>query len=272
MVTDCKPCAYRGQSLIRHTEGVLKYVEKIIDNGYHETVSGRLRVLGIGTSPEEIKQSIMIAGVFHDVGKAIEAYQVNYEDDCTPIEGRASGFYLHEVFSAVYLKRVFDSLGEKSDLTHLTVLAVLDHLHAMGRTFDNFKEAFTFDVTYLSGEHREIRDKFIHLIKTGGYIKREYLSNLSDYISRRTGIETYHVHEALAEKISFEEVVELMKSISNFEEDSTRRKKLKGYVLILLPILIGDNLDASESRRSDESTSSRTQFIEELKSALGGEV
>ncbi|MDW8074093.1 MAG: CRISPR-associated endonuclease Cas3'' [Nitrososphaerota archaeon] len=270
-MTISKPCVYKGQSLIQHTEGVLSYVERALKSGYHETVQRRLKAVGIDAASEEIAWHIRVAGVLHDVGKAIEAYQARYSDNCVPLKERRAGFYLHEVFSAVYLKRIFDRLGEKSDMIYLTLLAVLDHLHAMGRNLRNFKEAFTFDKTHLGGKHREIQNDINNLIKTGGYISDKYIPNMANYISSRLGLNVELLSDTLAENISYAEIVELTEKISKVEEDSTRRRKLKGYVLILLPIVIGDNLDAYENRPSDESTSSRAHFIEELKSALGGE-
>ncbi|MDW8074056.1 MAG: CRISPR-associated endonuclease Cas3'' [Nitrososphaerota archaeon] len=257
--------------MIQHTEGVMKHVDMALEGGYHETVTRRLKALGVEAAPEGIAKHIRIAGVFHDMGKAIEAYQARYTDNCIPLEERRSGFYLHEVFSAVYLKRVFDQLGEKSDTAYLAMLAVLDHLHAMGRNLRNFKEAFTFDKTYLSGKHKEVHDTIDNLIKTGGYINDKYVTSLADYVSKRLGLNVELLTSVLADKISFEEVVKLVRAISSVEEDSTKGRKLKGYVLILLPIVIGDNLDAHENRPKDESTSDRAHFLEELKNALGGE-
>ncbi|MEN3047871.1 MAG: hypothetical protein ABDH63_03710, partial [Candidatus Caldarchaeales archaeon] len=182
---------------MRHIEGVLSYIDKMISGGYHETASRRLKVAGIETTPEEVELHLRIAGVFHDLGKAIEAYQVNYGDDCSLIERRTRGFYLHEVFSAVFLKRVFDGSEVKSNLPYLTVLAVLDHSHAMGRNFNVFKEAFSSDLTFLSREHRDIHNTIKKLIESGGYVDDKYITNLTSYVSEKTGLEAALVSKSL---------------------------------------------------------------------------
>jgi CRISPR/Cas system-associated endonuclease Cas3-HD len=60
------------------------------------------------------------------------------------------------------------------------------------------------------------------------------------------------------------DVISLGKKLQEFEFIKSSRL----YVLLLLPVLVGDVLDASESRRDEETTASRRAFIEELRMCL----
>jgi CRISPR/Cas system-associated endonuclease Cas3-HD len=42
------------------------------------------------------------AAVFHDVGKAVQYYQHQFNEKCECLKTEGPSFYLHEVLSAVY--------------------------------------------------------------------------------------------------------------------------------------------------------------------------
>ncbi len=263
----CKPCAFTKQSLITHTDNVIRYVEKLIGSGYHETVAKRLKKLNLDVSKEEVANYIILAAAFHDVGKAIQEYQRKFDSECNPIDPGETSFYLHELFSSVILARVLsDHIDD--DLSILAILAVLNHLHAM-RDYHKIRDILNPDLKYRSFNFSQKNIFLSELL----FIEKSNSDKIANYLSERCRIDRVLISRSLTNKICLDEARHVIKLVRNAEEDSYKRPPMKGYVFFLLPVVIGDNIDAYHSRRNekDKEVSNRRFFIDELIHALGGE-
>ncbi len=233
-----KPCAFIGQSLIKHTENTL---EKALKMKYSfETMSKRFEALGININAERLEKLIKAACILHDLGKAADEYQEDFYNSCE-CKGKVS-FYLHEVASAYYAYKKLKSIEDYELDTkerQLITLAILFHI--AGKNLYDLKDGvkekkmkWTFNKYWKSFEH--LLNK--HRIKV-------------DYKSSSINTE------------------EAMNFLEEIEEIIRKRESyyLKLYNLIYSAICVGDNLDSYEFRRTDISES-RKIFIEELKEVI----
>ena len=111
-----KPCAFEGQSLLDHMKGVEEIVKrKFISDGYDLVVNKRM-----GRS--DGKDLVLLSSILHDIGKADERYQNQFDDECKAKVGKFS-FKDHEVISSAY--------ALKAGLDPHVAMAVLLHHHAM---------------------------------------------------------------------------------------------------------------------------------------------
>ncbi|MEM4334163.1 MAG: HD domain-containing protein [Nitrososphaerota archaeon] len=233
---------------------MVERVDRVLQCGYPETVSRRLRRIGFDITSQDVAKTVIAAALFHDVGKGVVYYQKQFDDVCGCAMPKGPSFYLHELLSAVYLDRVAkDSPSFSDGMKVLATLSVLNHMHAL-RDYSNIREYFRPEKTW--------RPKKIDAILADAYMSPESLERLVDAIDGYELFEKRAVENALGKKISYQDIHEL---ISVIEDEEQTFKGLKLYVLVLLPLIVGDNLDAYESRRSDRETASRQHFLSELK-------
>jgi len=73
--------------------------------------------------------------------------------------------------------------------------------------------------------------------------------------------------DALARDITGDDVRDLLGMVTDLERSKPFAKL---YVTLLLPVIVGDNIDARNKRRSDEEHSGRKLFAEELERLVKG--
>jgi CRISPR-associated endonuclease Cas3-HD len=256
-----RPYAYTNQPLSQHIKGVVEWSGRMLEkSGYTKTGARRLKYAGVNLENlDTLNEAILAAAIFHDVGKAIEYYQSQFNEkgECVKPkrpDGRPT-FRLHEVLSAVYFDRfVSKHLDWPAELKILAVLAVLNHMHAL-RDFGRIIDLFNPEENIVSQEIRRVI--------FGARIAADDLDSLAETIAGY-GFMYEDVKKELTPPVTRYDVISLGKKLQEFEFIKSSRL----YVLLLLPVLVGDVLDASESRRDEETTASRRAFIEELRMCL----
>jgi CRISPR-associated endonuclease Cas3-HD len=250
-----KPCAFTAQSLSQHIRGVVERLEKMVETGYLETVVRKLKYAGIDAEKDSLLEAMRAAAVFHDVGKAVQYYQHQFNEKCECLKTEGPSFYLHEVLSAVYFDFFLSSYGRwSSEVRNISILAVLNHMHSMR----DFGRLNLFDPQgWKSPKERAILNT-VHKIGSE-------LDNLVETISEY-GFNGEITRRSLSREVSSNEIYALGRKLRHFES-KTHVAKL--YVLFLLPVIVGDVLDATENRPGEKTTASRRAFINELRHCLG---
>ncbi|MEM0444132.1 MAG: CRISPR-associated endonuclease Cas3'' [Candidatus Caldarchaeum sp.] len=252
-----KPCAYRCQSLDKHLSSVCEKTKRFISAGYLETVARRFSYCSLRADKKLLESTILTAAFFHDVGKAVEYYQERFDEKCECISRRCS-FYLHELLSAAYLNKYFSQTSAcDENLTILAVLAVLNHMHAL-RDYAYEKEYFRPESPKKSSKIDEIFRK--------SYVRSEHVEQLVNPFMEASFLDLSVLRKVLNEPVNPIDVQVMLNKIGEAESSKTF---LKLYVMILLPIVLADNLDAVEHRPSDDETKSRKAFLNELKYLAG---
>ncbi|GBC71633.1 hypothetical protein HRbin02_01418 [Candidatus Calditenuaceae archaeon HR02] len=252
-----RPCAFTGHPLGEHLRETAALAQCLVRGGYALTVVRRLRSLGLGAEPEQVVELAVLASIFHDTGKAAEHYQRQFEGDCTCAQGRDPSFKYHELISAVHLRRYFDLTRAYDDgLALLAEMAVLNHMHAL-RDYSAFKEVLD-PQRWLPYDLRSILE--------GSSVREEDVEALVSEVRGFDALDVEAFRRALPEKVRLnEEVRPLLNRISEAE---SRRPFTKLYVALLLPVVVGDNLDARKKRRDDSDHKGRKLFAEELERLL----
>ncbi|MGC9113019.1 HD domain-containing protein [Acidilobus sp.] len=218
-----KPCAFSGQSLVDHSASSYKMVASLLAGSYPLVVARRLRRHGIEI--EDPARILRVAVELHDVGKAGEHYQGQFDDECNPLHGKQPSFKYHEIGTAIFFYYGLD-LDEK--LRVLLALAELNHLNALRGlpdfNFSRLPQGFSPDMLKLSRYGKQLLNGLGY-----SYDVRDYTAD--DYVRMMRGISSY-----------------------------VNQGYLKLYVLFLAPIIVGDNLD-SASRAPEE----KRRFVEILR-------
>lgn len=251
-----KPCAFIGQSLTDHLEGCFKVVDTFFEKNptYANVVARRLRTASggqINLNEDRIKTIIKLAVLFHDVGKAYGYFQRNFDERCQC--KREIGFQHHEILSAVacykYGRYNGNSLSNEEKL--LLTLSVLNHHHA-------FKDAISKIVTSIP-IIGTLLDDLAKIAESQIYENENLKSILKKY------------------NIPVESVKISRQDINNFQNwlsDYIKRISVnqyqwpKLYVLIMNPLLIADNIDASSKREKLQISKSRKLFLEEIREMI----
>jgi len=251
-----KPCAFKNQSLTQHLKEVVEITEKYLTLGYIKTIAQKFKMNEIDAEEESLRELLLLTALFHDTGKAIEYYQQQFDERCNNITPKYS-FYLHELFSAIYLQRYFSAVRKYSeDLRYLSLLSVINHMHAL-RDYPELRKL-------LHPEQRvatNIKNMF-----EKAFVKSDYINVLKDAFASYTFLDVDCFCKALNSKISLNECRELLSGIRDFENSKSFTKL---YVLILFPLVVSDNIEAYKSRRDDDEHRSKHLFIEELKQMVG---
>jgi len=251
-----RPYAFTGQPLSQHIKGVVKRTENMIKSGYCETAYRKLKYAGLDLDRETLYDAILASAVFHDVGKAVEYYQRQFFDNGRCRNDRDPSFYLHEILSAVYFDRFLSKNSRWSNgLKILATLAVLNHMHSLR---DYGKKLNIFNPLDYK-QHRELR------ILDGATISQSDLDNLVETMVAYD-LDEEDLRQFLTRKISMNDVISMGNKIQNFE---SQNKTVRLYNLILLPVVVGDVLDAAKNRRDDKISANRRAFILELSHCLG---
>lgn len=201
-----KPCAFTGQTLLDHSLGSLKATRKVMGDSYIETAIRRFRKLGLELKREYFELAVML----HDIGKAGEYYQAQFDDGCKPVK-REPTFLYHEIGSALFFFKNFEYPIRK-----LLAITALNHLNAIRGLSDLDSKRFPrgFDL---------------------GMIR---LKKYGKVILEQLGLESYSV-----EDYTFDDYNEMLTELARSNEPF-----LKLYSLFLAPVIIGDNLDSAMAR------------------------
>lgn len=253
-----RPCAFTGHPLGEHLRETAALAQRLVRGGYAHTVVRRLSSLGLKAEPEQVEELAVLASLFHDTGKAAERYQRQFDGDCACTSGRDPSFRYHELLSAVHLTRYFELTGAyRDDLGLLAVMAVLNHMHAL-RDYSAFRES-------LDPRGRAPSD--LEEVLRGSSVREEHVEALISDLRGFDVLDEDAFRRALLGKVRLdEEVRPLLGRISEAEREKPFTKL---YVTLLLPVVVGDNLDARRKRRDDDDHRGRRLFAEELERLLG---
>ncbi|MEM0290027.1 MAG: CRISPR-associated endonuclease Cas3'' [Metallosphaera sp.] len=252
-VNSMKPCAFVNQTLRDHSLGSLSNVDAVFKDGYFKTVkrrmdrfmqhslkSGRVEEADVrtiqGMSWERWRDLIRFLTAIHDIGKADDYYQKKFNDSC---EASKSSFRLHEVSGALVL---FNAKWNSNLVKLWSILAILNHLNAI-RTVSNLK-----------GYEGEIKPEMLKLKNYGSVLVSD--PQISSLIRKVTGV-VDNVSPVDYNKSNFQEM-------KHWVEFMATKPLAKPYILLLFPIIIGDNLDSSQNRSKDETSRNKSRFIQSL--------
>jgi len=252
-VSRLKPCAFTHQSLRDHSRGSSKIATQYCGPNYLQTSVRRLRTAGYCIIEDDLRKGIILATLLHDFGKALPRYQSQFDNKCNCICDTAPAFYLHELFSVAIARRVCRGLRLDDKLTFLITVAVLQHLHSM-RSLGN---------SLSLGNLPNLLARFNAQDLALSAYKTE-LCAMFDEAASSLSLEMAAV-PSWFEDIRKQEVVDTVKNIV-MQSRLQNCKWTKLYVLVLNPVIIGDNLD-SAGRISQESTNRRS-FTMELEATL----
>ncbi len=232
------PQAYPGQELAEHLLETAKIAEKVVDeNRLHLVLHHRLKVASKysaekpQTEPEEIKRVYRITALLHDIAKAATIYQKSDQQN--------RSYIYHEIPSALITQNYLEIQGIDHELATLASIAVLLHMSALRTPLDR---------------------KIVHELKRR-FKEGWNLAPYKEYLEEKLGL------ESLPEKIEIKEIIDYLQFIDKYLR-SRNRNHQKLYVLILAPIIVGDNLSASRAR-GGVFTGWRRMFMEELLKVLG---
>jgi CRISPR-associated endonuclease Cas3-HD len=214
------PFAFKNQLLSDHIEGCLNEITKFLGTNinYLRIVQTRLLKAGAGTvALEDLEEGLRLGVVTHDLGKAYRFYQ------------ERKSFEDHEILSAVSCYKVSEKFANLKFRT-LLLMAVLNHHQA-------FRESIP---SFVKGESlKKAKD-----VAKFGLCNAVY--NLQ-YILGRVGLRVEEVFATDDFESILDQMVKLLKTflVEKFEEN---RRWLKLYCLLMFPIVLADNLDASKNR------------------------
>lgn len=201
-----KPCAFTNQSLIDHAKGSLEEANNRFNDNYYKVIGKRL-----GYDYSKVKEYVKDLILLHDLGKAAEGYQSQFDDNCKA--SKDPGFIYHEVGGALYVYKEYEIDDEL--LRAMGVLSILNHLNAI-RGVKDLKV-------------QNVRPEYLKLTKYGNV----FLSNMGFKPIQRD----YN-------QFDLREMLQWLDQINIDHGD-----KLKLYTLFLAPLLVGDNLNSAYSRQ-----------------------
>ncbi len=173
------------ETLVDHLVGVAYYAYLITSN-----IQNNL-----------IRYSSLLAGLLHDVGKALDVYQrcllSSKYGDCSYIG--------HEVFSKLIAFRILEKTEIETKIKAYTIYAIMHHHQARGGPVEGIHEFI-----------RRVKRKGVDILVTGGTLEQlsielvEAVNKLRSRISHKTSTDNY-LHDVLTE-------IEL--SIKSLERDT----------------------------------------------------
>ncbi len=254
------PCAFTGHPLGAHLRCTARIAQEMLGNGYAQTVAKRLGTMGPAARPEEVEELILLAALFHDTGKAATYYQKQFENGCVCRSTKGPSFRYHEVLSAVHFQRYLEKSGRKydRDLSFLAILAVMNHMHAI-RDYSDLMDVLEVQWSQLPKTLREVLEE--------SQVREEDVEALATDLEEFDLLDRVAFRDALAVSVTENEVLLLLRWVSEAER---AKPFMRLYATLLLPVIVGDNIDAREKRRSDEEHSWRGIFAEELVRLVGG--
>jgi len=246
-----KPCAFINHPLSDHIKGCKEILDSFLrkNKGYTVIAAKRLKIASRGKlslKPEEVEELINLSVILHDIGKAHNYFQENFDENCG-CRDKDAGFPYHELLSAgMCYKHIQTWTAENAHQKKLLLtLSIINHHHAFK---DTLKKVFYID------QSSSALSLLLKIVKKGLYV-----GNLQETLK--------------AYGINIEDLSLTANDVENFitwmrksQERPNEWQKL--YVLIMTPLIIADNLDAGKSRPTHHYPPSRTSFLNELKEAI----
>lgn len=242
-----RPCAFTGHALLGD-EGHLcqteKYAIKCVadDAG---TIARRFSMAGVPLDASDVKSLVRLTCICHDVGKASDEYQRQFNDKCELIAKSLPSFKFHEIPSAVVAWRICQELSVDRTQSVICFVTVLQHLHASRDWLS-------------ASEQRRIICEDMRF--KSGWNFRKFGDATRQFLKDKLGVEV-ELDVRLDEGIRI--VDQMINWLRRIRESSWPRL----YCLILAPLMVGDNLDATKSRGNNVSAS-RAAFIDELQALM----
>ena len=216
-----KPCAFKLQGLRDHIEGVARVAEAFIESSNLHKVAARR----LGLDPQLVKSYMILSAKAHDLGKAMDYYQRQFDESCKAVSERFN-FMDHEVFSGAMLMKakeeVLKAYGDCELCFGAAVVAVLLHHHAMR----------VHDPTAITGSKR---DEF--LAKAGKVIK--------DGLDERLGF-------VIPEEVTPRDLDRLAFNLVKLYGQTSRSSR--AYLYFLTPLVIADYADGAKRVESEKRT------------------
>ncbi len=231
-----KPCAFSNQTLIGHSIGAVNKMEKIFDNQYFIVASRRLSNI-YDIDWKQLRKLTFFLTAFHDIGKAAEFYQRQFDEECKPTK-KTTTFIYHEIGGSVFL---FKNNWNNEIIKFWSVLTIMNHLNAIRGIHTVSDVNLKKDMLYLKKYGEELIRKLnkISLVSLDGIIDGEL--KVSDY-----------------------EMKDFQLMIQWLRQFSMKKNVAKGYIFLLAPLIVGDNLDSNEQRSTDEGSKAKSRFIKSL--------
>ncbi|MEM2300920.1 MAG: hypothetical protein QXR14_01765 [Sulfolobales archaeon] len=271
-----KPCAFSGQSLISHIEGSLRIARMLISEGYVDTVSLRLAKtlrgkVDPGVLGDVVRDMIEISVIFHDIGKALKVFQDSYNDNCLCIREGRCGFPYHEIFSAIYLYMFLVGLSKDfsrlygdallEPMLMIPVASVINHMHAL-RSYRELKSEINSIVTRKTGDIARLIERGIYFEDPEG-LAREILRFKDLYYGVKVNEDT--LASLLGTRLDSTGMLSTAEQIVKEMGNASTQPWSKLYLLVLVPLSIGDSCDSADKRVSDPGEfGGRKAYIREL--------
>lgn len=243
------PYAYKDHSLADHILGCVKLIERFLEMNRNYPYMVHSRFVGAGLDVpglRTIEDMLKIGTLIHDMGKAYRYYQEK-------LERYRGGFEHHEILSAVSCYKILrdNNLLENQKLKVLLLMSILNHHQALRESL----------MEILFGANSSI-GKVVEIARRG---LCKSISNLERVLT----LFNLRLEEVFPrDSTEFNSILHELRSTLNlflrvrFDEN---RRWIKLYSLIMLPIVLADNLDASEKRNGSQSR----LVIKELMKVMG---
>ena len=235
-----RPCAYTNQSLLDHSIGSYREAVKLVSDNYYRVTAKRLERMGITLTVEEVKDLVKEAVLLHDIGKAGEYYQEQYDDECNA-KVKTPSFMYHEIGSALFF---YYNKEVKKEVRELLALAAINHLNAI-RGIGDFEDPLKMP--------SDFKNSMLKMEKYGSVL----LDSL-----RREGLIT---RDFTVKDYKFEDFSDMLIALA---KKNVTAKYLKLYNLFLAPVMVGDNLNSSFVRNSSSVNERKTRFVKLLEDEI----
>jgi CRISPR-associated endonuclease Cas3-HD len=231
------PWAFVNQDLVSHSLNTAKIAEKIVDESYKYSIVRRIRVASRGKvdiDENKVLELIKIAALLHDIGKAADEYQLQFEKKFDE-----PSFSYHELPSVFIAYNLMEKMGYLNHEKALIFLTILNSHQAM---------------------RSPIEEAYKCKIKKWSFRK---WWNGTKPIFNSLKIEK-HIFDLIGEDIrdlTIRNINDQYKMVTNYARRIENANLVKLYCLFLAPVTWGDICDASAFRPKDKHLS---RFREEL--------
>jgi CRISPR/Cas system-associated endonuclease Cas3-HD len=242
-----EPFSFVGENLVKHLTKTAEYAREFGRPNYLKVVSNRLCVASCGRvniNDGKIGQLIQNTALFHDMGKAADCYQIQFESGKIPEKPK---FFLHEIPSAIICNRISKVLALDQQENFLLGFTVLNHMNAM-RPLVKMKEL--------------LLDNWIPYHKEGWTFSR-YGASLAT-IFGKIGISDLRPFLLPVNRTEAEDYLSKVENIASDRNNGWVRL----YCLLLAPLIVGDNLSARQRNDNRLENASRMKFIQELEETV----
>jgi CRISPR-associated endonuclease Cas3-HD len=230
------PYAFTNQPLADHLQGTAQIADKFVTETYASTVSKRLYLssqMSVNIKPDTVKVLIRRASLLHDVGKAADRYQSQFERPAH----HSPTFYLHEVPSAIVCDRVSQELELGFHERFLLSFTVLNHMNSF-RPLER-----------ICDEVNASNQREWSFVRYGQSMPS---------IFNELGVSCNQVLRPISYKETRDFIDGQRANASKLEY-----RWIRLYCMFLSPVIAGDNLDA-QKRGTANLSPSRLKFIREL--------